>query len=190
MQPRAKLPIIDLCLGAMALLSPTQYKQFRASVRMLVETDGQIDLFEYVLQKVLLRHLESHFAPVRPPVIRYNAHAPLASDLSVLLSILAHAGHRSPEAALKAFRYGARALGEVGKIQLDLQPADRSGLADFDAALNRLAEAAPQIKKNVLNAAAETVAADGLIHEVEAELLRAIADTLDCPVPPFANHIR
>jgi hypothetical protein len=28
-------------------------------------------------------------------------------------------------------------------------------------------------------------AADGVIQEMEAELLRAIADTLDCPIPPF-----
>jgi tellurite resistance protein len=43
----------------------------------------------------------------------------------------------------------------------------------------------PQIKKNVLNACALIVAADGVIQETEAELLRAIADTLDCPMPPF-----
>jgi uncharacterized tellurite resistance protein B-like protein len=54
-----------------------------------------------------------------------------------------------------------------------------------DAALNRLCQAVPQIKKNVLNACAQTVAADGVIQEMEAELLRAIADTLDCPIPPF-----
>jgi uncharacterized tellurite resistance protein B-like protein len=29
------------------------------------------------------------------------------------------------------------------------------------------------------------VGADGVILETEAELLRAIADTLDCPMPPF-----
>ncbi len=44
---------------------------------------------------------------------------------------------------------------------------------------------APQIKKAILGACAETVAADGIIRENEAELLRANADTLDCPIPPF-----
>jgi uncharacterized tellurite resistance protein B-like protein len=33
----------------------------------------------------------------------------------------------------------------------------------------------------------QTVAADGVIQEGEAELLRAIADALDCPVPPFVQ---
>jgi uncharacterized tellurite resistance protein B-like protein len=66
-----------------------------------------------------------------------------------------------------------------------LLPAAECELAQVDDALNRLCQAVPQIKKNVLNACAQTVAADGVIQETEAELLRAIADTLDCPMPPF-----
>ena len=41
------------------------------------------------------------------------------------------------------------------------------------------------IKKNLITACAQVVAADGVIVETEAELLRAIADTLDCPIPPL-----
>ena len=59
----------------------------------------------------------------------------------------------------------------------------------MDAALNRLTQAVPQIKKNLLNACAQTVAADGVIQEMEAELLRAVADTLDCPIPPFVQVV-
>ena len=50
-------------------------------------------------------------------------------------------------------------------------------------------EAVAQIKKNVLNACIETVASDGVIQEDEAELLRAIADTLDCPMPPLIDNV-
>jgi uncharacterized tellurite resistance protein B-like protein len=39
----------------------------------------------------------------------------------------------------------------------------------------------------LIEACAQTVAADGAIQEREAELLRAIADTLDCPIPPFVQ---
>ena len=56
--------------------------------------------------------------------------------------------------------------------------------------INQLAVAVPQIKRDVLNACVQTVAADGVIQETEAELLRAIADTLDCPMPPFVEAIR
>ena len=43
----------------------------------------------------------------------------------------------------------------------------------------------PQIKKNFLNSCAETIAADGIMQSREAELLSAIADALDCPIPPL-----
>jgi uncharacterized tellurite resistance protein B-like protein len=75
----------------------------------------------------------------------------------------------------------------AAQVSLDLLPADQSDLAQVDAALNRLVLAVPQIKKNVLSACAQTVAADGVIQESEAELLRAIADTVDCPMPPFVQ---
>ena len=55
----------------------------------------------------------------------------------------------------------------------------------MDAALDRVAGLAPQGKKNLLHACAVTVAADGRIQSREAELLRAFADTLECPLPPF-----
>jgi tellurite resistance protein len=62
-------------------------------------------------------------------------------------------------------------------------------LEHVDAALDRLVQAAPAIKKKVLDACAHTIAADGLIQADEAELLRAIAETLDCPLPPFLAGI-
>jgi hypothetical protein len=53
--------------------------------------------------------------------------------------------------------------------------------------LNRFNQASPPIKKIVLNACAHTIAADGMIQINEAELLRAIADSLGCPIPPFID---
>jgi hypothetical protein len=66
-----------------------------------------------------------------------------------------------------------------------LLPPESCGIGVLDAALNRLALAVPIIKKNLLEAAARVVGADGVILESEAELLRAVADTLDCPIPPL-----
>jgi len=59
-----------------------------------------------------------------------------------------------------------------------------------DAALTRLAKCPAAIQRNVLLACGKTVAADGRVTPREAELLRAIADSLDCPMPPFVDAIR
>jgi hypothetical protein len=45
------------------------------------------------------------------------------------------------------------------------------------------------VKRNVLLACAHTVAADGQVLYREAELLRAFAAPLDCPVPPFVGAL-
>ena len=52
-------------------------------------------------------------------------------------------------------------------------------------ALDKLALASPSIKKRTLEACVVCMATDGMAKLKEAELLRAIADGLDCPVPPF-----
>ena len=77
-------------------------------------------------------------------------------------------------------------MSRIAKSGIPFLPKVDCDLPRLDAALARLALAVPQIKKNVLNACAETVAADGIIQVHEAELLRAaIAESLDCPIPPF-----
>ena len=181
----AKLPLVDLALPGLRHLSPAQFQQFRAAVQKLVESDGEIDLFEYVLQKIVLRHLEPYFTQARKPAIQYYALKPLAPDCAVLLSALAYLGQDEPDKIQFAFQQGAQLLSYAAQVELRLLPEAECELAQVDAALNRLCQAVPQIKKNVLNACAQTVAADGVIQEMEAELLRAIADTLDCPMPPF-----
>jgi hypothetical protein len=180
-----KLPLVDLALPALRNFSPVQFEQFRTAVKALVESDNEIDLFEYVLQKIVLRHLEPHFSGGRKPVIQYYAIKPLVTDCAVVLSALAFVGSDDPAKAEAAFQQGAQPLSYAAQVQLTLVPAAQCDLSAVEAALDRLAQAVPQIKKNVLNACVQVVAADGVIQEMEAELLRGIADSLDCPMPPF-----
>jgi Zn-dependent protease with chaperone function len=88
----AKLPLVDLALSGLRQLSPAQYQQFSKALRALIEADGEIDLFEYVLQKIVLRHLDTQFNGARKMVVQYYALRPLAPDCSVLLSALAPVG--------------------------------------------------------------------------------------------------
>ena len=182
---QAKIPLVDLALPALRQLSSAQFHEFRAAVRALVESDHQIDLFEYMLQKIVLRHLEPNFLPAPKAVTQFYDLRPMVADCGVLLSAMAYAGQEDPAQAEAAFARGAQPLSRIAKSEIPFLPKVDCDLPRLDAALARLALAVPQIKKNVLNACAETVAADGLIQFPEAELLRAVADSLDCPIPPF-----
>jgi uncharacterized tellurite resistance protein B-like protein len=184
---QAKLPLVDLALPALRQFSPDQYQQFSTALQQLTECDNEIDLFEYVLQKIVLRHLDPSFNGVRKTMVQYYAIRALAPDCSILLSAVARVGADDPAQAQAAFQLGAQVLGYQANAELAFVPEESCDLPQVDEALNRLCQAVPQIKKNVLNACAQTVAADGVIQEGEAELLRAIADTLDCPMPPFVQ---
>lgn len=181
---RARLPLVDLAIPALRQLRPDEYRDFRRTLKWLIESDRQIDLFEFILQKVIRRHLDPQFEKTRPPVIQFYSLRPLLPDCALLLSALAQIGHSHDTEVRRAFDAGVPYLrspnGEVA-----LLPRAQCGLAQIDTALNRLAQTAPQIKKNLLDACVHVVGADGVIQEREAELLRAIADTLDCPIPPF-----
>jgi Zn-dependent protease with chaperone function len=183
--PQARIPLVDLALPALRRLSPPQFEQFRAAVNALIASDEQTDLFEFMLQKIVMRHLDTRFYPERRPVTQFYDLRPLVRDAGILLSATAYAGADDPTLAHAAFAKGAESLGHIARAEIPWLPPTECDLKHLDAALDRFAQSVPQIKKNVLTACAETVAADAMIQQREAEILRAIADALDCPLPPF-----
>jgi Zn-dependent protease with chaperone function len=183
---RARLPLANLALSALRHLRPDELQQFSQALQWLIESHGQIGIFEFVLQKIVRRHLASHSGEARPPSIQYHTLKQLVPDCSVVLSALANVSSDNAGEVEKAFRKGEPHLQAKADAVL-LLPREECGLEQLNTALNRLALSVPQIKKNVIEACVNVVGADGLIQEREAELLRAIADTLDCPIPPFVE---
>ncbi len=176
-----RLPLVDLALPALRRLSPAQFKEFNQTVRTLVSADGRIGLFEFTLHAVLLRHLAPHFQPARSQAIEHRSPSELAEPLAVVLSAFASYGHADPQMAIQAFARGAAEL----QMALGYQAEAEAELARVDRSLRILRTAAPAIKRQVVAAAAATVAYDHMVTVDEGELLRAVADTLDCPMPPF-----
>jgi hypothetical protein len=62
-----------------------------------------------------------------------------------------------------------------------------SGLEQVDAALDRLAVSSLPIKQRLLVAAGHVIASDGTVTAEEGELYRALAATLDCPMPALGQ---
>jgi hypothetical protein len=183
---RARLPLVNLALPALRHLRPDEFEQFSQALQWLIESDGQIEIFEFVLQKIIRRHLASQSGEIRPTSIQYPTLTPLMPDCSVVLSALSNVSSSNANEIEKAFQAGAPHMGAKAN-GLQLLPREKSGLEQLNTALDRFALAAPQVKKTLLEACVQVIGADGKIQEREAELLRAIADTLDCPIPPFAE---
>jgi hypothetical protein len=66
-----------------------------------------------------------------------------------------------------------------------LPPREECSLAEFDAALQTLNQSATAVKRRTVVACAACILADRQVTVRESELLRAMCDTLDCPLPPL-----
>jgi Zn-dependent protease with chaperone function len=179
--PEARLPLIDMAIPALKSLSPSQYDAFKSLVRSLSAADKKTSLFEWSLHKVLLGCVEPHFSGAGKGRTGQLTLEQRAEACQVLLSVLARVGHTDEASATKAFAAGTRKLG------MDLWPAQeaRITLADLDKALDDLQNLAPLEKRKLLQACAACIAADKRVTPGEAELLRAIAESLHVPAPPL-----
>ncbi|MGX9430476.1 MULTISPECIES: M48 family metallopeptidase [Bradyrhizobium] len=179
-----RLPLLDLTMPALRQMSPGQHRAFRAEVEGLMIADQRLSLFEYTLRCVLHRHLDAQFLPPRQTRPVHSSPQKLAHPVATVLALLAWEGQSDPDQAARAFDMGMRSyIG--GDHTHRLPPREKCSLAEFDAALQTLNQSVPAIKRRIVVACTSCILANKQIIVREAELLRAICDTLDCPLPPL-----
>ncbi|MEI6073384.1 MAG: M48 family metallopeptidase [Verrucomicrobiae bacterium] len=181
-----RIGLVDIAIPTLRHLSKEQYAVFRENVKKLVEADGEIQLFEYTLQKILVRHLDLYFSNATGTAVQFKSLLPLLPETGVLLSALATMDPGTAAQRDAAFRSGVSEL-LVKPSAFPLERTDTIDLQAFDLALDKIALAAPDVKRTVLTACGAVVMHDGEVNDGQVEFLRAISDTLDCPVPPFVK---
>ncbi len=178
-----RIPLLDMAIPTLRDIPHEAYEIFIANIRQMVAADGKIALFEYAVQKMILCHLKPAFSKPRPPQVRYHSLKPLTEECRMLLSCLAHYGVDDEAKKTDAFN-GAFSRLKTG-AKPEFIPRAQLRLKALDAALDKLEKAAPKLKKQILDASVFCVLADGWITVKQAELLRIIADTIGCPIPPM-----
>ena len=183
LDPRAKLPVADLAVGSLRRMAKNQFERFNKLLESLAAADEKIDLFEFSLSKLVIRHLEPHFVKQQKKPARYYSLKKLSHECSVLISSLACTAGSNDETIQTAYAAGSSHLDATRLTQL---PDVDCGLQELDQALVTLDGVSINLKRKLIEAAAATVSADGYLQIQEAELLRAISDSLGCPMPPLA----
>jgi Zn-dependent protease with chaperone function len=177
-----RLPLLDMTLPALRQLSKSQYELFIANLGLLVAADNKLSLFEWTLQKIVHHHLDPVFAERPAPTQKKTTLPRSAPACSVLLSLLVYSNRHQGLSDRQVF---ATASGELAGVGVELIGRDQLSFARLDEAIDELAGLKPGEKAKLVKGCAAVVLADGRIAPVEAELLRAIADTLACPMPPL-----
>ncbi len=185
---RVKFSLIDLSIPTLRHLSTGEYRRFKTLTHHLIESDQQVNLFEFALLKVVHRHLDAYFVNRRPERIRYTDFHRLRHETGVLLTTLAVMSHpEDTNSQRTAFEQAGQKLAEFSSASILFLPAEQCGLQQIDEALQKFAHASPIVKKHLLEAASFSVLADDHVASREAELIRAIADAMGCPIPPFVH---
>lgn len=177
-----RLPVIELGLAALKQLSPDQHAVFIRCLNVLISADQKVSLMEWAIYRIVLHNTVTDIK-----LVRNRQLSELHAECELLLSLLAYAGARTERDASTAF---AQAQKVLNFSNLTLLPRTSIKLADADKALEQLNLTKPLQKPQLLKAMSECVLHDGQLSIAEAELFRAIADSLDCPIPALITEMR
>lgn len=178
-----RLPLVNLALPTLRQLSAAQYSVFRENLVVLVSSDGRTSLWEWVLQRVVLHQLDVVYRPNN----RFHHQArqslrQLTPQCAIVLGFVVRAGRQEGIADHEVF---AKAMAELGAPETRMPDKEAFSIDRINTALDALQGLRALKKPAFLKACAVAIAADGVAHALELELFRAIAATLDCPLPPI-----
>lgn len=201
----ARLPLLDLAMPALKLLSVEQRASLLAIVSRLIAADQKMTQAEFVLQTVLDRRLGPLAGRAVP--VRFGQLAALKKETALLLSLVAYTASGKDTAAFDArdaFLRAANSMPDLGLNATDMcviniaaintAPINTSAAVavsvnapDFfevKQALDKLNQLAPLAKPFLIRL---LVAAAALPNERlnpdSADLLRCICAAIDAPVP-------
>ena len=176
--PEVRLPLVELAIPALRQLNSDQYRSFYENMNHLIRADRKIRLFEFLLRRVVQNHLEFRKKRRRP--LRSAKQVVAAS--AKLLWALAHVGEDINRDADSAFKRSMQLVFATYTTKNSRSAPDLPDFAAVDDALERLSFSSTTVKKRVLQACAVCIEHDGLATVEEIQLVRVIAETLNCPM--------
>lgn len=178
---KQRLAILDITLPSIRRLSENERKQFLTLLKSIIHQDQYVSQFEYVLYSLVKKNLTPSAKKTHKIIQEFDLVLP---ELQLMLSAMVHASEQQQEIKQATFK-----TLWVGFSQHEKQLLVNQFEADkFHQALALLTSLAPMLKKQLLGTLEQAVKEDSVSQPAEVELLRAIAECLDCPIPPLLEH--
>lgn len=155
---RLRLVTVDLAMPAMRELTREQYQVFRQTLKMFVDSDGKIELYEWLLLRLVLDQLDANYGFKRAPKIRYK-------DARKVQHTVEHLA-----ALLKAIE------SSEGLVKEDT-------LKQFGGVIDTLMQCSMDIRYGALLVALNEVQSDNQISRNEADVLITLSRIFGLPIP-------
>ena len=175
-----RLPLLEIAIPELKRRPPDHVSKVLATVHALNDADGQTDVFEYLMAKIIEQHLWESMNPQRVRLSGKKSMKQVIDKALDVIAVLAMHGNESTAGAENAYQAGSELL--AGKTTAPMQ-----GVKDWsqtlDNALPVLDQLKPADKEKLVKALIATVMADNKIAVSEMELLRVICLVIHVPLP-------
>jgi Zn-dependent protease with chaperone function len=177
LEARARWELFDLACPTLIQVGPGPYRSMRQVWEQLVRADGSVCLEEWTIINALRCHVESQWStrPIGEPRLRARE---LEAEIRTVLWTLA-ASTGSAERAERAFNASIVLVRMKPGV-----PQGRPSLEAFATSIARIGSAMRFMDRRLLvSACLECITNDQRVTDQEIELVRAICDSLGCPMP-------
>ena len=182
--PEYRLPLLGVAFPALKRRPLPQLSFLSDLVNSLIDVDGEVDLYEYCFYRVLTANIAQASDPARTRPLRKVGRKPVREAAVNLLRVIARYGHPDDTGRADAFSRGMTHFGKWGE-EFAYDAGRQCSTADLDESLDILLALNSEGKEMLLQAVTEVVMSDDRLSIAEAELIRAICASLNCPLPPI-----
>jgi len=186
LHPMLRLPLAAIAFPVLRLRPRPQLDAFLATVQAVMNSDGEVSLFEYCLGKLLAVQVREALDPARYVQFGRRKTTGVRQEFATLLAVVAQYGNADAASAKRAYLAGMQRV--LPRDVLPYAPPAR-GVEALDAVWDPLDALDPLAKQVMVEAIAEAISSDGWISVAEAELLRTICAVLHCPLPPVLGAV-
>ncbi len=179
-----RLPLMEIAFPAIKRRPLPQLEYLVELAGSLIDVDATIDLYEYCFYRVLVANIEQASRPAKRRKRQKAQREPVRRAAVDLLRIVARYGHTDDASRQRAFAAGVAKFGTWGQ-KFSHESDENYTVRTLDRSLETLLALNSDGQQMLLKAITETVLTDNRLSLNEAELIRAICASLNCPLPPI-----
>ncbi len=175
-----RLPLLEISIPELKRRPPDHVSKVLATVKLLNEADGQTDVFEYLMAKIIAQHLWESINPQQVKLSGKGSLNKVVDKALEVIAVLALHGNESTVTVESAYWAGSAVLLSDTKVPM---PAIEDWCEVMDSALPALDQLKPADKEKLVKALIATVMADNKVVVTEMELLRVVCSVIHVPLP-------
>ncbi|WP_024953702.1 M48 family metallopeptidase [Sulfurospirillum arcachonense] len=173
------LPLIQLSLTSLKMMSLNQYKTFRKIVLNWMYANFYLSFFEWNLKHLVLYPLDIYFGISKQSKDVHTHLGAIKTELEFFVSVLVSTQTTDEKEAVILFDKAKKSIGATALQFVQCRPIDYELL---DKMVGQIQQAKPMLRKRILELAIACLSVDGEICVNDMQILHAIAATFRLPL--------